>query len=269
MRGPTSVDLIDRKCSEVSSYGSPKRRILVIGCSGRKRPDSGLVPAVDRYDSPSFRVLRRYLASDHGHDALGVFILSAAHGLIDRDRPVALYDRQMTVARADELRSSVISQFAARVWNRGPVEVLLCCGRTYRLALDGCQEGLPEGSTVRSAPPRPGERLAYLHDWLYGRPPVATTDLTLTTTRPVTIRLRGVRATLTGEEVLERGRRALTSCDPPDARPSTWTVHLEDAAVSPKWLVGTCFGLRRSAFGTGDALRVLNVLGIPVQRSAR
>lgn len=250
--------------SEVTVRGTPRRRILVVGCSGRKLPASEL-PAVDRYDSPSFRVLRRYLASCHD-DALAVYILSAEHGLISGDRRIALYDRRMTIARAHQLRPGVLAELRAQAGGDGPVDVLLCCSQTYRVALDGCEQDLPAGSTVRHAPARPGERLACIHDWLRGRPPVVNGGHPVTTGRPVTIQLRGLRLTLTTEEVLERGRRALKTCEPQNARPSSWAVGLDGAEVSPKWLVATCFGLRHSDFGTSDALRVLSAVGILVRR---
>ena len=36
-------------------------KVLIIACSQRKRPDAGLLPALDRYDGPAFQVLRRFL----------------------------------------------------------------------------------------------------------------------------------------------------------------------------------------------------------------
>jgi hypothetical protein len=83
---------------------------------------------------------------------------------------------------------------------------------------------------------------------------------------PVAVQIRGVRATLTADDLLERGRRALALSAPSEPRPVSWAVDLDGTAVSPKWLVGVCFGLRRGAFGTSDALHVLAMVGIPVRR---
>ena len=55
--------------------------MLILACSRRKRPDDGLLPAIERYDGPAFRVLRRYLR-ERPAGAPDVFILSAEHGLI-------------------------------------------------------------------------------------------------------------------------------------------------------------------------------------------
>jgi hypothetical protein len=48
--------------------------MLILACSRRKRPDEGLLPAIERYDGPAFRVLRHFLrempALHEGREAL-------------------------------------------------------------------------------------------------------------------------------------------------------------------------------------------------------
>src|SRR3954451_6313263 len=83
------------------------RRFLVLSCTRRKRTDGGLLRAVDRYDGPTFRVLRRYLAAEPSSPPV-IFILSSEHGLIDSEHQIAYYDRAMTLERADQLRDSAV-----------------------------------------------------------------------------------------------------------------------------------------------------------------
>lgn len=83
--------------------------MLILACSQRKRPDEELLPAVERYDGPAFRILRRFLR-ERPSQAPDVLILSAEHGLIPHDLPIALYDRKMTPARARELRPLVLAK---------------------------------------------------------------------------------------------------------------------------------------------------------------
>ena len=59
-------------------------RLLILSCSKAKRADCGLLPAIDRYDGPFFRVLRRYLRQQPA-DPPVVHILSAEFGLIPAD----------------------------------------------------------------------------------------------------------------------------------------------------------------------------------------
>ena len=247
--------------------GPQRKRVLVLGCSGRKRSESVPLPAVDRYDGPLFRVVRRYLGSAPLVALPDIFVLSVEHGLIRGERLIAPYDRQMTPRRARALQAEVVAGLAAHVANI-PADLLVSCSRAYATTLDGLEEALPAGSMVRRAPSRPGERLACLHDWLHGESPAASIRRADPVDGPVAIQVRGARATLSADDLIERGRQALASSIPAEARPTSWAVDLDGKVVSPKWLVGVGFDLRRGAFGTSDALRVLAMVGIPVRRIA-
>lgn len=252
-------------------------RVLILGCSRQQAPDPAPLAALARYNGPSFRVLRRYLGGRQPAAlALTVFVLSAEHGLIPADLPILPYNRTMTAQRARELRPQVARQIAAHIPQVTPSDLLIGCTQAYRPAVTGLVEQLPDGSTVRMAPARPGERLACLHDWLHGRPPEPAPTARALSGQPVTLSLRGVQATLTAESLLARARTAMLRQEPaahtpvahtPVAHaPATWAVDLGGVLVSPKWLVSLGFGVSRSAFGTSDALRVLSSLGITVHR---
>src|ERR671937_639945 len=77
-------------------------RLLIVACSRRKRADPGLLPAIERYDGPAYRVLRRYLRQ-HPSQPPDVLILSAELGLVLHTQPIPAYDRLMTPQRAREL----------------------------------------------------------------------------------------------------------------------------------------------------------------------
>lgn len=147
------------------------RRVLILSCSERKRPGPGLLPALERYDGPAFRVLRRYLR-DYPLDPPDVHILSAEFGLIPSTRLIPDYDRRMTVARARDLRLSVqesLGKILDGYEDDPPTsgQMLLCLGHDYREALAGyagpAAEMLP-GRCVRAGL---GRRLTLLRDWLH------------------------------------------------------------------------------------------------------
>ena len=52
------------------------KQLLVLGCSQTKRDSVGELPAIDRYDGPSYRVLRGYLREHVWPDDLSVAVLS-------------------------------------------------------------------------------------------------------------------------------------------------------------------------------------------------
>jgi hypothetical protein len=78
-------------------------RALLLACSARKSQAPGLIPALERYDGPAYRMLRRRQREGRLGTDLQVWILSARYGLIEAGALIASYDQKMTCARALEL----------------------------------------------------------------------------------------------------------------------------------------------------------------------
>src|SRR5438034_6245695 len=74
--GRSCMTTVTKRRDECSANRSRSRRVLVISCSERKRSVQGPLAAIDRYDGPAFRVVRRYLRETQDR-ALKVYILSA------------------------------------------------------------------------------------------------------------------------------------------------------------------------------------------------
>ena len=130
------------------------KRCLVLSCSQAKRGDAGLLPAIERYDGPTFRVVRKFMREAPSElQDVDVFVLSAKYGLIAADKPVADYDQRMTAARARELRDRVLTAFQGRIAQAGFSEVFLSLGRDYRNGLNGCEALLPSGNLILSRSP--------------------------------------------------------------------------------------------------------------------
>lgn len=142
----------------------PDRRLLVIACSARKRTDAGLLPAIDRYDGPAFRVLRRFLAA--AADPPDVLVLSARYGLIPSDREIPDYDHRLTPEAADALRPDVLRSLGEAVGRRDYAEVAFCLGRVYRRAVAGHGDVIPTGTAVTFLTGGLGTRLRNLWAWL-------------------------------------------------------------------------------------------------------
>lgn len=108
-------------------------RTLIIACSATKRPDAGLLPALDRYDGPAYRTLRSNLAAA---GELRVVILSAEFGLLEADAAIPDYDRLMTTKRAGELAGRVGRELE-RMNELGELggEIFFFGGATYRAAV--------------------------------------------------------------------------------------------------------------------------------------
>jgi hypothetical protein len=142
------------------------KRLLILACSSRKRSDQGLLPAIQRYDGPSFRVLRKYLRSVSDED-LKVLIISAEFGLIADREPIPDYDRFMNTQRTLQLRPKVVNQFGKVMSEIAPASMMISAGQTYMRAMPDLQAIRARGVVVKVADGPPGKKLSGLHDWLY------------------------------------------------------------------------------------------------------
>ncbi|MGI8554544.1 MAG: DUF6884 domain-containing protein [Dehalococcoidia bacterium] len=238
------------------------QRVLVLSCSQRKRSDSGLLPAIERYDGPAFRVVRRFLKQSVG-TVPDIHILSARFGLIAHDYPINNYDCRMTVGRAHELKRDVTSGLCRSLHTLTRQDLLVVAGRVYLLALeDGLLlQSRPNGVQVAHGPM--GRKLSHLHDWLYAN---ASGDTAICVKADRSVRIRGVTVTATVEEVFAVARRALAEGRLDDDRYESWYVPIDGCRVATKWLVSQLTGLKPNGFGTTEARRVLAQLGVPTQR---
>ena len=109
--------------------------LLILGGSATKHPDTDLLPALDRYDGPAFRVLRKALRERPGlAERLKICIISAAYGLISADYPILWYEQRMNRDQALFIRPKVEAQAIALLGDhRWPG--LVMCGNRYHVAM--------------------------------------------------------------------------------------------------------------------------------------
>jgi hypothetical protein len=241
----------------------PNRRLLILSCSQRKRPDLGYLPAIERYDGPAFRVLRRYLRKRPDEASrLDVYILSAAYGLIPVTYPIVDYNQMMTQKRAAELHDGVLGLLVHLLCS-GYRSLCLAMSKVYLLAFDGWPALVPQGVQVTLTDGSQGMKLAQLKRWLWG-----DTQGDVAKQRDAKphgyARIRGIEVTMTPEQVLDIARKALAEGRGMSNRYHSWYVQVDDRQVAPKWLVGQLTGLPVSAFVTNEARRFLTQLGIKV-----
>lgn len=141
-------------------------RLLIVACSHRKKPAKEQMPAIERYDGPAFRVLRKFLREQEG-PVPTILILSGKYGLIDAGARIRDYNLRMTPANAEKLRPTVLKRLR-KVLRAGPIRsVGVCLGRDYRQAVEGLEAQLPEGATVEVIGGGLGQRLTRLREWLH------------------------------------------------------------------------------------------------------
>jgi hypothetical protein len=236
--------------------------LLIMSCSAKKRPDAGLLPAIERYDGPAFRVLRRYLAQQPS-DCPDTLVLSARFGIVDSDKGIPYYDQRLTAERLQALRPAVTDAIEQRLLAKRYDEVFVCGGSLYTRLLDPALTRTAR-ATIQAATGTSGRRLSELHDWLHGHAPA----LGHPSAAPPGSerRIRGVDVAMTAEDVYALARQALGAHRGDPARFQSWFVTIDGTRVGPKWLVTQMTGLGPNRFGTNDACRLLARLGIPVER---
>lgn len=143
-------------------------RLLIVACSQAKRNDRLAMEAIERYDGPTFRLLRKA----RGLGLLGnvrVMILSAKYGLIPEYWMIDDYDQRMTPARAAELAGPTSVQLWRWLGQNECYDVFVNVGRSYVPALAGLEEWcVRRGIVVTQAAGGVGERLAQTKQWLEG-----------------------------------------------------------------------------------------------------
>jgi len=244
------------------------RRLLILSCSQRKRPDPGLLPAIERYDGPSFRVLRRFLREHRDTtEQLDVFILSAVYGLIPAQHPIPDYNRIMTSQCAAELRDNLLNGIGALFNTNVYSGLCLAMSKVYLTAIEDWPTLVPPGIQVTLADGQQGVRLARLKRWLWGDARDTQTPRMRRTPLRNGACIRGVEVNMTLEQVLDAARKALADHLVVPDRYHLWHVLVDGQRVAPKWLVSQLTGLPVSGFHSHEARRVLQQLGIEVHLS--
>ncbi|MEG4305098.1 DUF6884 domain-containing protein [Microcoleus sp. D3_18a_C4] len=238
------------------------RHLLILACSQRKRSDADSLPAIERYDGPTFRLLRRFLRKQPSA-RLEIYILSAKFGLIPSDYQIPNYDQRMTKMRSRQLQPEVIAKFEDILSAKSYQKLCICLGQDYFLALDKYDMLIKSGLAVRIATGSLGKKLATLHDWLYGKPPELASRQAVVPQGKAS--LKGIEVVLTPGKVLDLVRQALVEGKGNPGCYQSWYVLVGDQRVSPKWVVSLLTGLPVSDFHSSAARRMLIQLGIEVR----
>ena len=141
------------------------QHLLILACSQRKLDNKELLPAIDRYDGGSYRVIRKARRKKCNLDNIKILILSAKYGLIEASMPIANYEQRINRDRAKELNLKVLQTLNKYANNREYVEIYLDLGIDYFLAIEGVQDLFPRSHFI-FAKGRIGERLRQLKLWL-------------------------------------------------------------------------------------------------------
>jgi len=241
-------------------------RLLILACSQKKRNSPGLLPAIERYDGPSFRLLRRFQREcPYRSDEVNIYILSAKFGLISARTDIPLYDQYMTPRRALELKPAVEMQLKSVMEQREYTEALVSLGKNYQLALPAFDKVNLDRTKINFASGSQGRKLSILYDWLYGTIP-SQISCFISVGKSNIISVRGVSVNLTKEMIIELVRQKLNQHVSNAYTYQSWYIEIDNHKIAPKWLINQITNLPVSSFNTSDAIRVLTKLGFEVKR---
>jgi hypothetical protein len=140
-------------------------RLLILSCSQRKRPDRGRLPAIDRYDGPAFRVLRKYLQKEPERK-IAVYVLSSQFGLIPGTKQIPNYDRRMTRERATKLKKNIEICLRELLCKHDWTTIGVCLGRDYLATIENVLENTFHSANIAVLAGGLGKRLSAMKRWL-------------------------------------------------------------------------------------------------------
>jgi cytoplasmic iron level regulating protein YaaA (DUF328/UPF0246 family) len=89
------------------------------------------MPAIQVYDGPSYKILRKYNTPN-----LDVLILSAKYGLIDASQKISTYEKKMTETIAKQIRAYTTFKLIRILNTHEYKEIQVNLGGKYRMAID-------------------------------------------------------------------------------------------------------------------------------------
>lgn len=238
-------------------------RTLIVSCSQSKKTDKADLPAIQRYNGPNFKLLRRYL--NQNNENLRVYILSAKFGLIEHKTSIPYYDQKLRLGEAEDLRQSVIKQKVFST-NFDEKSFFINLGKDYLQVLAPIFEGAVKNPNITFASGSSGKRLAEMYDWLYGEKSLLRKEQSESVLEKEVfiqrIQLKTNEAEILAivhHEISEHGIGNMQNYQ-------SWFVPVSDLKISPKWLISRLTGLPVGKFHSDQARKALQKLGIKVQR---
>ncbi len=116
------------------------KQLLILGCSQTKRKCDGLLPAIDRYDGPPFRVIRKFLREHQWPSNVSIGVLSARHGLFGILKGIKDYDMRMDLATAKAKAPDCLA--ILKKWIPDHDTFHLSLGKDYLPAIEPALEAL-------------------------------------------------------------------------------------------------------------------------------
>jgi len=124
------------------------------------------MPAIELYDGPAFRIVRRYFAESNGKSSLDVLVLSAKYGFLPAHKKIWPYEMRMSKARAQANNARYQSQLRAFMRGRSYGRIFVNLGKDYLGGAANLSSTVASDTQVTFATGRIGQRLSQMKNWL-------------------------------------------------------------------------------------------------------
>jgi len=138
--------------------------LLIISCSKTKINDKNKLPAIDRYDGPIYRSIRKMMYTDNIPKNMDIKIVSAKFGLIDKSTPIGYYDQKMTKRSAKNLNAQVVNELKRVFINKSYSEIFVNLGKNYLPSIIGFERYTD--AKIIYASGKIGEKTKQMKQWI-------------------------------------------------------------------------------------------------------
>ncbi|MHC1605650.1 MAG: DUF6884 domain-containing protein [Candidatus Methanofastidiosia archaeon] len=132
-------------------------KLLLISCSKSKKMTLGKMKAIDLYDGPSYRIIRKFIVEKGIPQGLDIYIISGKYGLIKWDDEIEFYEQKISDKAMDD--TGAVDKLRA-ILSRGYDDVFVNMGKEY---LKYFENILEDAQIVEG---RIGEKNSKMKRWL-------------------------------------------------------------------------------------------------------
>lgn len=148
---------------KIYSLMHPKK-LLVVSCSERKKVELNRMPAIEMYDGPMFRMIRKH--KPFFYNGIDLLIVSAKYGLMKPSLQILNYDKRLSKEQIPELRKQTLARLEKFTSNENYKEVRLSMGKDYLSLFDGINNVFSPKCTIKITTGKIGQKLHKTKKWL-------------------------------------------------------------------------------------------------------
>lgn len=139
--------------------------LIIVSCSKKKEKWKKNVPAIELYDGPVFKILRKFLTWNK-LDRLDILIISAKYGVLKHTDKINYYDELMDKSKAEVMRPQIINKISDFLRVNSYKEIFINLGKNYLVSIDGIENLVDSSCKIIYAKGRIGKRLKQTKKWL-------------------------------------------------------------------------------------------------------